>query len=765
MNWLRRSLSWWDRTPISNPLPAEPDWPVNAARSGPVIVLVDASSSLEQELLAAWTERHAPLDTQVEVMRVAPSRRRRPRQRTDPRLEARVRSSEDDPFVLPIRVLWSPFMRRGKRIASWFDVLRLGDPRDPNALRQRVILAAWPDRVGIITGPGAFASRLRADHEAAVEVSTLAEFVTRRAWLALEKAERNLRGHRYKVPKFVGDEITSRAEFGEGAIVAGGERGLTPEVSVARARHYLREMAATHSPFLIDLIANAIHWLYKQGYGGLIYDRKKVAEIAAMGQELPLVFLPSHRSNLDRLALQYLKWENDLPPNHTAGGINMNFFPLGPLVRRTGVFFIRRSFKDNALYKFVLRSYLDYLVENRFPLEWYMEGGRSRSGMLLPPRLGLLSYVVESWQRGKAEDLMLVPVSIAYDQIQDLAAYASEAGGKGKEKESLTWVVGAIRSLRRRYGNIHIRFGEPISMAKALAGSEAVEDSIDLAKLGFEVMYRISQVTPITPASLVSIALLAAGGKAQTSEELAATCSALDRFVEEHGLPTTEWLHLEDPAEVTRVLGLLTEHGNVSTHHGANEVYYLEGEQALRASYYRNVVVHHFIPRGIAELALAGSRRPETFWAAVSELRDLLKFEFFFPEKDSLREMIRDDLDRAVPGWEENLSKSKSLLAGLQPKVARWTVVPLLESYLVVADELAAQTGPIDEKALLAACLKRGNEYRLKRKIAADSVSAVAFKHALALAANRGLLGDEVTPARARFAAEIAAVLARASDS
>jgi glycerol-3-phosphate O-acyltransferase len=748
---------------MTRSLPAEPPWPVGAPTTGAVVVLVDASSKLEEELLVGWAGRHTPSGTRVEVMKVAPSRRRRPGRRTDSRLAKRLQGS-DDPYVLPIRVAWSPFLRRGRRVASWIDALRLGDPRDPDPLRQRFILATSPDRVAIVTGPGARASQLLQAHQAAVEVSSLTDFVTRRAWLALEKAERTMRGNRYKVPRFLHDEITSRTEFVEGSVSNGTKRGLSPEVSIARARHYLREIAAQHSPFLIDLIANAIHWLYRQGYGGLIYDRDRVAEIANIGQGTPLAFLPSHRSNLDRLALQYLKWENDLPPNHTAGGINMNFFPIGPLVRRTGVFFIRRSFKDNDLYKFVLRTYLDYLVENRFPLEWYVEGGRSRSGKLLPPRLGLLSYAVESWQRGKAEDLMLVPVSIVYDQIQDLSSYASEARGSGKEKESLAWAWGAIRSLRRRYGNIHIRFGEPISVAKALAGAEVSEGSIDLAKLGFEVMYRISEVTPITPAAVVSIALLASTGTARTTAELAVTCAALDRFIEERGLPTTEPLHLEDAGEVGRVLGLLAEHGNVSTHHGVNEVFYLQGEQSLRASYYRNVVVHHFVPRGITELALAGTRKPETFWQALSELRDLLKFEFFFPEKEAFREMVRNDLDRSVPGWEDQLSKSRALLARLQPRVARWAVLPILESYLVVADELAARVGAHDEKELIAACLKRGEEYRLKGKIAADSVSAVAFKQALALASNRGLLEEGTAPARGRFAVELEALLARAAD-
>jgi glycerol-3-phosphate O-acyltransferase len=538
-------------------------------------------------------------------------------------------------------------------------------------------------------------------------------------------------------------------------------------------------MAANHSPFLIDLIANAIHWLYRQGYGAIIYDRKQVAELNALGQEVPLAFLPSHRSNLDRLSLQFLKWENDLPPNHTAGGINMNFFPLGPLIRRTGVFFIRRSFKDNELYKFVLRSYLDYLVENRFPLEWYLEGGRSRSGKLLPPRFGILSYVVDSWRRNKAEDVMLIPISIAYDQIQDLGSYTSEATGGAKEKESLSWVLSAIRSLRRRYGNIHVRFGEPISIAKAMAGSASLEmnsngtdgvDSghdLDLAKLAFEVMYRIGQVTPITPAAVVSIALLQAGGAARTIEELAGTCAALDGFIEKHHLPTTEALYLEDPAEVRRVIDLLAEHGNVVTFNGTRPVYYLKPDQALRAAYYRNVVVHHFVPRGVVELALAMvgpgavGKIEEDLWRAVDGIRDLLKFEFFFPEKDRLRSAIKGDLDSSVPGWTR--MTALTILGRLNPPIAPWAIVPFLESYLVVADALADATSDreFNEKEFISRAMKLGEEYRLMGKVSADSVSTVAFRQALALAGNRGLLNSGPTAATTRraFAEEVRRVI------
>ena len=743
------------------PLPDEPRWPEDAPLTGPVLILADATSKLEADLIAGWAARQAPPGVIHEQIRLAGSRRRLPGQHTDPRLEARMRRG-DDPYLLPVRVVWSPHRRHGQRSVSWSDLLRLGDPRDPGALRQRAILSRWPDRVSIVTGRGATSTRLQSDHKAADEITSLNDFVTRRAWLALEKAERRLRGNRYKVPRFIHDEILNRSDFRDGAVRYGAERGLAEPVALARARHYLREIAANHSSLLIDLIANAIHWLYRQGYGGLIYDRSKVAEIAALGQELPLAFLPSHRSNLDRLALQFLKWENDLPPNHTAGGINMNFFPVGPLIRRTGVFFIRRSFRDNPLYKFVLRTYLDYLVENRFPLEWYLEGGRSRTGKLLAPRLGLLAYAVESWQRGKAEDLLLIPVSIVYDQIQDVGAYTAEARGADKQKESVSWVMGAIRSLRRRYGNIHIRFAEPISVAKALAGAEMEEGSLDLAKLAFEVMYRISQVTPITPAAVVSIALLKGGGKGQTMDQLAETAAALDSFIESQGLPTTEPLHLEEPGELGKVLTLLAEHDNVTRYQGAGDVYYLEGEQALRASYYRNVVVHHFVPRAIAELALAGSRKPETFWQEVDRLRDLFKFEFYFPEKEALREIIRSDLDRALPGWDAEMSRSRTLLRSLPLRVASWALLPFLESYHILADELAAREDrPVEEKQLIAALMKRGEEYRLRGQVAADAVSAVGFKHAVGLASNRHLLEAGRAGERTSFAAEISTLLPR----
>ena len=211
------------------------------------------------------------------------------------------------------------------------------------------------------------------------------------------------------------------------------------------AARYLREIAATHSPYVIDLVAHLIHLLYTRGYGeALHYDRAQLERHLRARPALS-AGLPAHRTSRTSTTscCSTSLHENGHPPNHTAGGINMNFFPVGPLVRRSGVFFIRRTFKDNPVYKFVLQQYIDYLIEKRFSLEWYIEGGRSRSGKLLPPRFGMLAYVVDAYRRGKSEDVYLIPVSIAYDQIQDVGDYVAEQRGAAKQTRELRLVPAA----------------------------------------------------------------------------------------------------------------------------------------------------------------------------------------------------------------------------------------------------------------------------------------------------------------------------------
>jgi glycerol-3-phosphate O-acyltransferase len=372
-------------------------WPASEGRR--VVFLLDASGRIEQRLLSEWIDNNRPSGINGEVAIPIPPSRRRRRGRLDPRLEATL-ATGDDPLLAPLRVAW--FARGNPAHAARLrDLVTFGDARDPGPLRQAWALRQAPTSCQVVVGDPAPASELRrrwqqAGGSDAGQTTGLADYVARQATLALERAERRLRGSRYKVPRFVFEDILGRPSFRGGVARLANELGKPEAALHQQAARYLREIAATHSPYVIDLTARLIHQLVTRGYSDIRYDRQQLEHLFALGQRHPLVFLPSHKSNLDHLVLQYVLHENGHPPNHTAGGINMNFFPVGPLVRRSGVFFIRRTFKDNPLYKFVLQQYIDYLIEKRFTLEWYLEGGRSRSGKLLPPRFGLFADVVDA---------------------------------------------------------------------------------------------------------------------------------------------------------------------------------------------------------------------------------------------------------------------------------------------------------------------------------------------------------------------------------
>jgi glycerol-3-phosphate O-acyltransferase len=759
------------------------------------VFLVDASSRLEERLLASWIERRRPGGNEhggYELIRIPPTRRPRQRKRSSLSHLEEFLAAGADALLVPLRIAWLPEQRNGVRSVRFHDLLTLGDPRDPSRLRQEWIKRD-PDRYRVVAGEPATVSDLRGRWQQAGGADVgqtvgLAQYVARQAELALERGERRLRGARYKVARFVDEDITRQASFRGGIARLARDLGRRPTAVAREAAGYLREIAATHSPFVIDLVANLIHLLYTRGYGEVLhYDREQLERVKALSQRYPVVFLPSHKSNLDHLVLQYALHENGHAPNHTAGGINMNFFPVGPLVRRSGLFFIRRSFKDNALYKFVLHHYIDYLIEKRFSLEWYIEGGRSRSGKLLPPRFGLLAYVVDAFRRGKAEDVMLIPVSIAYDQIQDVGEYAAEQSGAPKEPESFGWFLRMIRRLRRRYGDIHFRFGESVSVAAALgdearqaqhAEPSADEQNIAIQKLAFEVAVRINRVTPITASSLVTLALLGGGDRALTVHETQRALGDLLRYVRTRAHPMCGDIDLDEADGVQRALDALAENGVVSCFSGGAETVYRIGpDQQLAAAYYRNTVIHFFLNASIVEMSLlkageaATDDRMTAFWDEAMRLRDLLKFEFFFAEKEVFRGELAREVALQDASWEECVrggsASIKELARRLRPFNAHLVLRPFLEAYRLVGDHLEHR-GPAAAyvpTAMVEACMGLGRQYHLQRRIqSAASVSKVLIETALRLAGNRGLLepgSPELEQRRGTFALEIRDVIRR----
>ena len=263
-------------------------------------------------------------------------------------------------------------------------------------------------------------------------------------------------------PETVVAEILAGPEFQAGLDRLTAETGRPRAELERESRGALAEMVAVQTQLALEAVDRLAHFALR-AYD-IEVDSDSLEALLALNRRHALVFLPSHKSYLDPFILRGAIGAAGLPCNHILGGVNVSFWPMGPVLRRSGVVFIRRTIKDDAVYKLALRSYLGYLVERRYNLEWYLEGGRSRTGKLRPPRLGVLSYLVEAFRERGVDDVYLVPVSIAYDQLQEVAAMAAEEHGAEKKAESFAWMLRYIRSQGQRLGKAYVNFAEPISL-------------------------------------------------------------------------------------------------------------------------------------------------------------------------------------------------------------------------------------------------------------------------------------------------------------
>ena len=681
---------------------------------------------------------------------------------------------EDNPLCVPIRVAWLAPERDGVRKVRLVDVLKPGDPRDPNPIQQRYILERHPDRCRIVVGQPARRSSLEKrwsspSGRGPADGTSLGEYVAIQAWLALERAEREIRGQRYKVPVFLREDLFWSRPFQSGVIALANESGKPVKRMEARTNRYLKEIAAQHSPYVIDVVNGIVGKLIATAHQSVEYSITDLLDTYATAGDNPIIFLPSHKSNFDHLVLEHVLYENMLPLNHTAGGINMNFFLVGPLLRRSGIFFIRRSFKDNDAYKFVLRQYLDYLLEKRFSMEWFIEGGRSRSGKLREPQLGMLAYVADSYQRGIAEDVALTPVSINYDQITDISSYAAEQRGRKKESESLGWAIKFIMGLQHKNGSIHLRFGEPIMMSEHVprdADLTSAEGRNILPKLAFEISNGINDITPITSISLVTLALLSQENRGLTLTETMTVLEPFVDYVVERDLPTTFHLPFSSAEDVEQALDSLVASGVVHRTDGLTErVYSIGPDERLAAAYYRNTIIHFFVTTGIVELAIGTlmvEGLPFTEDAIVEmafRLRSFLKFEFFFPSSTEFDEQVRSEISRyGVVDHETGLIDID--IDAMRPAISPIVLRPFVEAYYVVAETLVvlgSSTVTTDELKELS--LRMGNQLLALGTIeTAEAVSTTLFASGIKTAESRGLLSARATE-RAAYADVLKEVL------
>jgi glycerol-3-phosphate O-acyltransferase len=506
-------------------------------------------------------------------------------------------------------------------------------------------------------------------------------------------------------------------------------------------------------------------------------DQEGLRTIKRLNDEHSLVFLPTHRSYADAFILTRALREAGMPRNHILGGDNLGFFPLGTIIRRSGGVLMRRSFQDDEVYKFVVREYLGYLAAQGHNLEWYMEGGRSRTGKLRPPKYGLLRYLVDAVESGVAEDMLLVPVAITYDQLHEIGVMAAEEAGAQKAKEGVRWLADYARMQQKWIGTAYVRFGEPLSLKEALqrADSERGGGRWTVEKIAFEVFSRINGTTPVTAPALVTLALLGVGDRGLTLGEVHRLVEPLRAYALQRDLPTATLDALKTEQGLAEVLTALSKSGVVLGYaQGIEPVYGINPGQHAVAAFYRNSAIHWFVNRAITELAwsmelgtAADDPLPQA-WQRSFALRDLLKFDFFFSDRETFSEEIKAEMRLLDPRFRSRAADPQARRETLLQApflIAHRVLTAFVEAYYVVADRLAAHPVdvPVDKAAFIASCVNVGKQYLMQRRLHnPECISKELFGNAMLLAANRNLLkpGDATLAARrAEFARELTALV------
>jgi glycerol-3-phosphate O-acyltransferase len=348
----------------------------------------------------------------------------------------------------------------------------------------------------------------------------------------------------------------------------------------------------------------ALGRLWNQLYDGV--EVENVDRLRGIGDGAEIIYVPCHRSHMDYLLLSYVIYHKGFAIPHVAAGVNLNMPVIGRFLRKGGAFFLRRSFKGNALYAAVFNRYLSVMMARGHSLEYFIEGGRSRTGRLLEPRTGMLSMTVRSFLRDPARPVVFLPVYFGYERIVEARTYIGELSGRPKKKESIFGLLRTLPALRRRFGKVHVNFGEPILLDMLLqrhepdwrrqpaadAESDApwIRQAIDA--LAGEIIAGINSAAAVTPVNLVAMAVLATPNQAIPETDLAAQMDLYQALLREcpySPLVTRPAQGGEAIVQYTEAMGLLERQS-----HPLGDILRMTADNAVLTTYYRNNILHLF---------------------------------------------------------------------------------------------------------------------------------------------------------------------------
>ncbi len=493
------------------------------------------------------------------------------------------------------------------------------------------------------------------------------------------------------------------------------------------ARKYAVEIAANYSQVFVSFMSTLLGWLWNRLYDGV--DFEHVEQLSEVGDGAEIIYVPCHRSHMDYLLLSYVIYHKGFAVPHVAAGINLNLPVIGRFLRKGGAFFLRRSFKGDALYAAVFAQYLGIMMARGHPLEYFIEGGRSRTGRLLSPRTGMLSMTVRAYLREPKRPVVFMPVYFGYERIVEGRTYIGELSGQAKERESVLGVVKAVVSvLRSKLGKVHVNLGQPISLDELLSRrnpdwrsaspkdselrSEWISDAI--ADLAVQINIEINAAAAVTPINLVAIAILATPRQALAEADLARQVELYQALLRDAPYGPLVTVTADSGAQMIRyaeTMGVIERQA-----HALGDIMRMNAENAVLATYYRNNILHLFAMPSLLACCFVSnaSMRTADIHRLVWRVYPYIAAELFLrwdeasvsAVADSLLEtfarlnLLQANADRSE--WQRPASTS---IEAIQLSVlAQATIQTIERYYLAIALLLQAGSGTINQEALEQRC-------------------------------------------------------------
>lgn len=562
-------------------------------------------------------------------------------------LELHRTSDELDVQLIPVSVLWG-------RSPGHEDKSGLPNLRLLNGI-QKTFAAIWFGRDTFVRFSQAVSLRYMVSEHGSDE--KIAQKLARVAKMHFAKQRISATGPRLPnrqamFNKLLQSEVIQRAIEDEAK-----SKNISREKAEKEAYKILDEIAADVSHSSLRAADRFLRWLWNKLYSGIdVQNADRVRKLALEGHEI--VYVPCHRSHIDYLLLSYVLYHQGLVPPHIAAGINLNFWPIGRMFRSWGAFFIRRTFKGNRLYSAIFREYLAELFHRGYSVEYFIEGGRSRTGRLLSPKTGMMSMTLQALQHNQTRPISVVPVYVGYEHVLEVDTYAKELRGAAKEKENAGLVLRVIKKLRN-LGQGFVNFGEPITLSNYLNQHfpEWKDQNYDekpqwfapaVDEISKQVMVNINKAAAVNAMNLVGTALLSSRQRALSREQLLEQLGSYQQLLQNVPYSADIVLPSATPEAMLNHVLTLDRVGVLVEKDNFGEIIRLERSSAVLMTYYRNNIQHLFVlPSLVASIILHYEAiQKDLLVEAIGKIYPFLKGELFLHfAEDDLHTQIHHIID------------------------------------------------------------------------------------------------------------------------